>query len=413
MRTVSTSPIVWCRLAARPAAALANLTELRPCPLCGSPRDESVFELEGFQFYSDLDGGSGRRVDLRQARCQECGALFMNPAYTERGFAVLFEEAGASHVTGELEIADRARWVMEVARPTAGSTVVDLGCHDGRVLARLDPALRRFGVERDAHVVRACAGLHPGVELRQGTIEELSSALGGVEPDLVCLFHVLEHLRDPLAALRALRRTIPLRSRLAVEVPVLDLARGRDIVGFLTVQHLTHFSKASLARALAATGWEATEASGDESGWRVLARPAPEAHVAVGPESNDESRAAAQRYLAEHATVVAAVRERLARLPRGADVAIFGAGNHVEYLERLTPLFRDRERRFALFDSDPLKQGRAWRGIAIHTPALLREVDWAKSVLVLSSFGSRVSMAEAARSFGVPAERIVSCYEDA
>ena len=62
---------------------------------------------------------------------------------------------------------------------------------------------------------------------------------------------------------------------MVIEVPVIDNGNTNDIHGFFTVQHATHFSRASLANCLRVSGWIITEEYRvpDYNGLRVIARP--------------------------------------------------------------------------------------------------------------------------------------------
>jgi hypothetical protein len=79
-------------------------------------------------------------------------------------------------------------------------------------------------------------------------------------------------------------------------------------------------------------------------------------------------------------------------------------------LYQRTSLFAERSREYVLVDSDPLKQGRTWRGLPISTPDRLREVDWTTVPLVISSYGSQERIAAAAARLGVPEACMVRLY---
>jgi hypothetical protein len=62
-------------------------------------------------------------------------------------------------------------------------------------------------------------------------------------------------------------------------------------------------------------------------------------------------------------------------------------------------------------DSDPLKQGKSWRGIPVGPSAWLRELDWRGTMLLVSSYGSQEAIVRDALALGVPADRIVRLYD--
>jgi hypothetical protein len=64
-----------------------------------------------------------------------------------------------------------------------------------------------------------------------------------------------------------------------------------------------------------------------------------------------------------------------------------------------------------VLDSDPLKQGRTWRGLPIVSPDVARELDWDSVRLIVSTYGSQAEVVEAAKERGVPEVAIVTLYE--
>jgi hypothetical protein len=80
-------------------------------------------------------------------------------------------------------------------------------------------------------------------------------------------------------------------------------------------------------------------------------------------------------------------------------------------LYQLTSLFCRKERRFLLVDLDPLKQNNSWRGITIHTPDALKEVDWREACFIPSSYQHHEAMQKSAIALGVPESRIIRLYD--
>jgi SAM-dependent methyltransferase len=114
----------------------------------------------------------------------------------------------------------RASLFSDLGAP--GLTVLDFGCGTGAVVQRMEAALR-YGVEvsEAAAVIAEAAGVK--------VIRKLEF-LPDRSVDVVISFHALEHVDDPLAILRQIRRVLKPegRTRLVVpcELPVLRAQRS-------------------------------------------------------------------------------------------------------------------------------------------------------------------------------------------
>jgi len=176
------------------------LMERRPCPVCGSERDRSIFNLDQFQFYCD-SADVPKRADLREAQCLDCLAIFLNPCYSRYGYEVLFAEAGCSYGSTEAHCRRQIEWMQSKNLLRPGSRLLDAGCFEGAFLARLPEHVTRIGVDIDEPAIqrgrRALA--ESGVELILGDFESFRLDQG---VDVITMFHVLEHLPRPVQVLR-------------------------------------------------------------------------------------------------------------------------------------------------------------------------------------------------------------------
>lgn len=383
--------------------------EARACPVCDGARRRAVWALEDFQFFSD-DGSTGKRVPVRAVRCLDCHALFLDPCWSTAGFAALFAEAGCSYGASAGRAAEQRDWLAARGLLEPGLSLLDAGCYDGRFLSGLPAGLDRLGVDIDAPAIARGRAREPALTLIHGDFEHFVCPRA---PDAITMFHVLEHLPRPVAVLRHLRRLAHAHTRLVVEVPVLEREATHatnDINGFFSVQHMTHFSRASLALALARGGWTPVETTPmpGYNGWRVLAVPA--AADARLPAGDPDDIGRLHDYLAGWHAAVAAVERRLAPARAWPRRVLWGAGLHSEFLWQLTTLFDDPAREYLLVDGDALKHGRRWRGLAILSPEALRGLDWSQAGLVISSYGSQPAIAAAAAALGVPPARTIEPY---
>jgi SAM-dependent methyltransferase len=148
---------------------------------------------------------------------------------------------------------DRGRFVAAIP---PGARVLEVGAGDGRFLAHLASAgYRVSGIEPSA---AACAQARArGVE-----IENVAIADARREPrsqDAVVVWHVLEHLDDPEAALRRLHEWLVAGGRVVVACPNLGSLQARiggDAWFHQDVpRHRTHFTSAGLRLLLERTGF--------------------------------------------------------------------------------------------------------------------------------------------------------------
>ena len=64
---------------------------------------------------------------------------------------------------------------------------------------------------------------------------------------------------------------------------------------------------------------------------------------------------------------------------------IWGGGAHTEYLYQTTSFFHIYNKsNFIIIDSDPIKQGKTWRGLSVYDPSILNEIDWTNTSLIIS-----------------------------
>lgn len=217
------------------------------CLACGSSAAQTFTTVE--------DG------DVRQ--CERCGLGWLSPmpddAALARAYGASYGAGGSKFIPGiesllRLSAEREARRLLdELGRPAP--VVVDYGCGRGLMASALARrGARAIAVERSAE---AALGLDERVELHVArSFEELPLQPGSV--DAVLLRHVLEHLRDPRAALAGARRLLRPDGLLVVEVPnfaSLQARLGRHWLHLDPPRHLWQFTEESLLRLLDDVGF--------------------------------------------------------------------------------------------------------------------------------------------------------------
>jgi len=235
------------------------------CPLCASGE---VFVLH--RAVPRLGSTEPSRFDIEA--CRVCGLRWTSPeptleelraaygaAYTwqEGRGLVARAEALYRRTLVRLDQARAARLACEIA---GGRRFLDIGCGDGLLISEA----RRLGLEAFG-VDRPDAPLWPGCDpgwRREGDVESLEQPQGAW--DVVSLFHVAEHLRAPVDLFRRAHGWLRPGGVLLLQVPNSGSLHaelfGARWYGWDMPRHLVHWSPATLARALAAAGFEVVRA---------------------------------------------------------------------------------------------------------------------------------------------------------
>lgn len=148
------------------------------------------------------------------------------------------------------------RDVRHLPAPAGGARLVDIGCGSGAFVKRAEVlGYAAEGLEFDGSAVEAAR--NAGLNVRQGSLPETGLADGAYEA--VTLSQVIEHLHDPLAALRDIFRILKAGGLFWLATPNMNSAGhgwfGADWRGLEPPRHLVLFSPEALQLALEKAGF--------------------------------------------------------------------------------------------------------------------------------------------------------------
>ena len=224
-------------------------TSSTPCVLCGRDAPRPVVVRNGCAI----------------VRCGGCGLVYVHPRPPEEDLPGLYlgyhsrdgeKEAGWNRLMGE--IFREAAGHLDALRNGSGPPrLLDVGCgYGGFVSLMRDRGWDAEGVDPSPTPVAAASA--KGLPVRLGTLEEFSRS--GAAYRAITMFYVLEHLFDPMSALRKVFALLEPGGVLLLRVPdttpivrLLPFGLGDGL--YDPPFHLFDFPPRVLTRMLAETGF--------------------------------------------------------------------------------------------------------------------------------------------------------------
>jgi len=253
----------------------AAFDPVRTCWICDNttlvPVHELIFELSAYGTQdAELAAYTGSRLTL--CRCARCGfaqpaALPALPRYFDRMYDQRWSD---DWIRNEFEAEYKddifAEILGSLARRLgpARRRLLDVGAHAGRFVSLAQRAgWTAEGLELNPKTA-AYAARRTGASIRQLNVHD--AAVGDEAYDAITLTDVLEHIPDPVRVLMRAASLLAPDGWVAVKVPcgpsqlLKETWRGRILRGYRptvadNLVHVSHFSPASLRRALERAGF--------------------------------------------------------------------------------------------------------------------------------------------------------------
>jgi len=232
------------------------------CELCGSEHCSRLFKGQDWLY--------GLAVQSEVVRCDDCGLIYLWPQPVRP--LDFYPYNYAPHVgqpkPASADVAcsiGRRRGLLRKARLAnqyQQRALLDIGCAAGEFIAviRALDGWMLWGMDRSERAVRH-ARQYFGVDVWVGDVPGLP--LPNRSIGVVTMWHVLEHLPQPLAALRDIARVLQPDGVLMLACPMVDSWEawmfGRYWAGYDVPRHLFVYSRQTLQRMLRQAGFEASE----------------------------------------------------------------------------------------------------------------------------------------------------------
>jgi 2-polyprenyl-3-methyl-5-hydroxy-6-metoxy-1,4-benzoquinol methylase len=234
-----------------------SLVKRQNCPLCGSS------ELIRFITAKDhLVSGTDFQLD----KCSNCGLVFTNPFPDEKHIGAYYEsEEYTSHSESKSGLIQRLYFLVQgialrsklriVKRHVRGVAILDYGCGTGAFLKYMkDKGWYATGLETsDTASVKA---RKKGLEV----FEDRKSLSPDIKYDAITMWHVLEHLANPLEVLSYLKSRLNDDGALIVAVPNLNSYDAKVYkehwAAYDVPRHLFHYSPITMERLILSQGFK-------------------------------------------------------------------------------------------------------------------------------------------------------------
>jgi 2-polyprenyl-3-methyl-5-hydroxy-6-metoxy-1,4-benzoquinol methylase len=229
-----------------------------PCALCGGTFTRPYVKKFGY----------------RIVKCWRCGLVYCNPRLSaddtdKRYNAEYFHNEYLPSVRPPAGV-DEGTFLDDRFRPSIGllersgtvkGRVLEIGTGAGFFLkAAARAGWDAHGLELSAEAA-AYAQETLGLDVRQTAAEEMPFEPGSF--DAAAMFEVIEHLRDPLAVLRAARRAVRPGGVLVLSTPNLNSVSrwvlGRQWAVLSPAEHLYYFTERTLTAILVKAGFSRVE----------------------------------------------------------------------------------------------------------------------------------------------------------
>jgi 2-polyprenyl-3-methyl-5-hydroxy-6-metoxy-1,4-benzoquinol methylase len=244
------------------------MQHLQNCPICNASSIVSFIKTTA-QMHS-----SKELFNFDQ--CANCQLVFLNPRvnldnlknyYTSHYLPYRGSEAWGKYsklVEGSQKKLDlkRVKRVKEMCSISPKSLILDVGCGNPSFLKACQQELncKTLGIDFSDEGWKEQSTLFKGLDLQVAEIKDLSLNL---EPDIITMWHYLEHDYTPLENLTYLKSIAKPSTTLIIEIPNFDsISRKKyneNWAGWHTPRHTSLFSPDNIKLLLDKSGWNVSQ----------------------------------------------------------------------------------------------------------------------------------------------------------
>lgn len=257
--------------------ATAPVVECASCCLCGSDKATPLYpKMLDLDSYGQLPAPYSE-MTFQHVKCDNCQTVYMQERVPQARISIFysgeyhcfkpFSERGWLIRTASQFFAKRKAEAIRQLMPSESNLLLDYGCGSGtwlRELADLNTSWALIGtdvVEQAVTMAKAA-----GVDAHLAGEDDLATVLAGRKVGVFHLFHVIEHIPDPVYALKRLHAALVPGGHVIGQTPNIDSwdARlfGRYWTQWHVPRHLVLYTPDTLRRHAEAAGFEVVSIKG-------------------------------------------------------------------------------------------------------------------------------------------------------
>ena len=241
------------------------MLSIEKCPVCGSDKFSSFIQTSAQMHPS--------KTHFNFDLCHNCQLVFLNPRVPESELQSYYTSwylpyRGASAWGKYQPLVEksqsnldkkRTKWVHKYHAIHSNTTLLDVGCGKPTFLQKSSELYhcQAVGIDFSDEGWKSEPDNFNNLKLIVGEIADLPKDL---HPDVITMWHYLEHDYFPLENLQALRRLSHADTTLIIEVPNFESQSrkkfGKYWAGYHTPRHTSLFSPKNIKTLLKNSGWE-------------------------------------------------------------------------------------------------------------------------------------------------------------
>ncbi|MHA1402017.1 MAG: methyltransferase domain-containing protein [Candidatus Heimdallarchaeaceae archaeon] len=362
------------------------------CPVCGSKQNKDLHAYKN---------------GVVSGICLKCGHIYLTKRYTKhfkryKDFSQSYPDSYLKNESNLIfEIAKNRRNFIESNVSIPIKSIMEIGCGYGHFLSLYDNSCFKVGIEpshKEASFARKHFEINEVWECSYEDLPEISPTWPKEGFDLICSFHTLEHLDNPLDFLRFAKRRLKKGGYLCLAVPNLfslspDLIEAHFLFQSL---HLHTFTSETLSLLLAKERFKVIKIEKEEPTLMLRSSFIVISQITSLAQKPNFSKEYVRKAINGSLYFYQSLNKRIQKiksyfkkwLDEGKKIAIYGGGLHTKSLLELLDISYDNI--VLIIDDDPKKQNKVINGIPIYSfaEAMRFKID----IILISSLASEQSL---------------------